>query len=269
MTWLRIDDKFPRHRKVAPLSDLAFRLHLTALSHAAEHLTDGLITRDDVRTFPSIPSGKKLAAAIASLEARGLWDAAGNSAWMLHDFLDWNPSAEHIRAKQAAACERMKRARSQSVRANNERTFARSSPNPVPTRPDPVNNPLPPEQKRDPMASSFSAIRADVLRVHQEYRQTFNLLNHKLRNAADQNAVYIAEAIDTHGEQACMSVLRFARQDAWVSGKADKGNKHEKISYIFGNPDTFARILRVATEREGRGTRQVSGSVAAARARAL
>lgn len=147
MTWLKLDDKFARHRKVAPLSDAAFRLHVTALLHCAEQLTDGEITNADLKVMPSLPTGRRLVAALQELVDGGLWVVV-DGGWALHDFADWNPSSAAIKAKQAAARERMQELRSRRVRANTERTEdehdaneTRSSrgvrsPRPVPSRPD-------------------------------------------------------------------------------------------------------------------------------------
>lgn len=121
MSWLRLDDKFTRHRKVASLSDAAFRLHVTALSHAAEFETDGHISTADLAVMPSLPRGRKLAEAIKSLVSAELWHADGDGGWQIHDFLDWNPSRESQSAKRAAARERMRGVRV-DVRANTERT---------------------------------------------------------------------------------------------------------------------------------------------------
>jgi hypothetical protein len=101
VTWLRLDDQFHRHRKVAPLSDRAWRLHVTALLECCANLTDGRI---DVRlppTWPSAPRGKKLIDAVLELETAGLWERI-EEGWIAHDFLDWNPSAEQAIAKRRA-----------------------------------------------------------------------------------------------------------------------------------------------------------------------
>lgn len=170
MTWLRLDDQFHRHRKVAPLSDSAFRLHVTALLECSNQLTDGRLDCALVPTLPRAPQGKRLTDALRELEKSGLWHREGD-VFVMHDFLDWNPPASDVLDKRATARERMKKAReekarrraeeqerkrtentqssSQIVRANETGTpreqsekFAESSLNPVPV-PVPVPNPHP------------------------------------------------------------------------------------------------------------------------------
>lgn len=165
MTWLRLDDQFHRHRKVAPLSDAAFRLHVTVMLECANQLTDGRIDCALVPTLPRAPSSKAgLKKITGELERAGLWHRDGD-AWVVHDFQDWNPPAADVLKKREEARERMRKAReakaarsappqsaqhttnadrtgpdcSQDVRANTPRTsrevpqpLAGSSHNPVP-----------------------------------------------------------------------------------------------------------------------------------------
>lgn len=288
MSWLRIEGKAPQHPKIAPLSDAAFRLHFTALCWCVEHLTDGDVPARIPATLPSAPRGKRLASVLAELAGAGLWKAS-DSGWTIHDFLDWNPSAEQERAKRAA------RAAAGAVGgiAKAKQTAGKSLAIASPTAEQPQKNvlaklcpdsdsdsgekrspPTPSEANRpkpaDPMAATWGAIRPDVLRVHDRYREAFGLANHKLRNAADVNAITIADAIDAHGEAACLLVLKYARADGMVSGKQDdKGLKHEKITYVLGNPDTFARILRNAEQSEGRDANRRPASELVRKALAL
>jgi len=112
MPWLRLDDKFPRHPKVARLSDRAYRLHVDALCYCAEFSTDGYVE-----------SGVELAlrgrlAGVSRIRKRplyelvdgGLW-APVNGGYLIHDFLDYNPSAAEIKAKRDGDAERQRRHR--------------------------------------------------------------------------------------------------------------------------------------------------------------
>lgn len=96
--WLKLDDAFARHRKVRGLSDGAFRLHVTAMCQVAADKSDGLITGNDVA---QLTHGRRLRRHIPALVEAGLWEPVLGGAWVLHDFLDYNPS----RAEQEAAAE--------------------------------------------------------------------------------------------------------------------------------------------------------------------
>ena len=64
MSWLRIEGRMPQHHKVAPLSDAAFRLHMTAMAWSVEGKTDGRITKAIPATLTRAPQGKKLTEAL-------------------------------------------------------------------------------------------------------------------------------------------------------------------------------------------------------------
>jgi hypothetical protein len=136
VTWARLDDAFPDHAKIEGLTDAAFRLHIAGICHAARYLTDGFVPENRVGRLT--PSFKRTS--LTELVDTGLWHEAVGG-WMIHDFLDYNPSAEKIRAERKAAAERMARSRERAaeqtpnVRSNNRRTNGVSSA--APTRPDP------------------------------------------------------------------------------------------------------------------------------------
>lgn len=91
MSWLRIEGKMPQHAKVAPLSDSAFRLHVTAMAWSAEFHTDGLIGPNLVGGLTRAPSGQHLRRAVAELIEAKLWHML-DGRYQIHDFLDWNMS---------------------------------------------------------------------------------------------------------------------------------------------------------------------------------
>lgn len=113
--------------------------------------------------------------------------------------------------------------------------------------------------------------RADVQELFVAYKTHLRRPNAKLGlGAYSVDADRLAEAIDTHGLEACLLVAKHASQDGMVSGKHDdKGRKHESIAYIFGNADAFHRILAAAEEREGKTSVRRSAAELYAEARKL
>ncbi|WP_322500840.1 hypothetical protein TR631_12600 [Streptomyces rochei] len=107
MPWVRLDDRFPSHRKVALLSDRAFRLHVSAICWCAENLTDGHISD---RELPLVAHMRGVKATAKQLEDAGLWDRT-DSGWMIHDYLDYNPSREQVTAERKKNAERQERFR--------------------------------------------------------------------------------------------------------------------------------------------------------------
>lgn len=107
MTWLKNDDSFPSHRKIRRLPDGAYRLHHTAMCYAAHDETDGLIQADDIE---EMQHGKRLRKHIPVLVDAGLWEPV-DGGWVIHDFLDYNPSHEQLETKREADRERQNRSR--------------------------------------------------------------------------------------------------------------------------------------------------------------
>ncbi|MES9522414.1 hypothetical protein [Streptomyces capoamus] len=107
MPWVKLDDRFPSHRKIALLSDRAFRLHVSAICWCAENLTDGRITDRELALVAKIRGVKATAKA---LEDAGLWDRI-EDGWEIHDYLDYNPSREQVIAERKKNAERQERFR--------------------------------------------------------------------------------------------------------------------------------------------------------------
>ncbi len=97
MSWARLDDSFPMHRKMRRCSDAAFRLHVSAICWSNAHLTDGLVHNDEIDLVSDVRRPEKVA---AELVDRGLWERLPYG-WRIHDYLTYNPSADDVRAKRA------------------------------------------------------------------------------------------------------------------------------------------------------------------------
>lgn len=134
MTWVRLDDSFPEHPKVSDLSDGAFRVHIVGLCYSGRLLTNGYIPRSIARFY----SGS----AVKELLKAGLWktvETAGGG-YLIHDYLDWNPSREQVLHRRRAEAERKSttRVRPDSARES-AADSAQESVGPDPTRPLPVS----------------------------------------------------------------------------------------------------------------------------------
>lgn len=101
MTWAKLDDQFPVNVKVSALKDNEFRLHVTAICHCSAQLTDGFVAKHVPGVLPNVPRTRALKRAINKLVEIGLWEEV-DDGWVIHDYLDWNPSAAQAKAKKAA-----------------------------------------------------------------------------------------------------------------------------------------------------------------------
>ncbi|MER8219729.1 hypothetical protein ABTZ58_03845 [Streptomyces sp. NPDC094143] len=105
MPWVRLDDRFPSHRKVALLSDRAFRLYVSALCWSSENLTEGRILD---RELPLVaPRLRGVKAAAKELETGRLWDRI-EGGWEIHDYLEYQRDREQVQAERAANAARQK-----------------------------------------------------------------------------------------------------------------------------------------------------------------
>jgi hypothetical protein len=151
MTWAKLDDGFPTHPKILPLSDRAFRAHVLGICYSAQHLTDGFVPRGyvDGRASKELVSSK-------------LWEERDNG-FRIHDFTQWNPSREEVLEERArkvaagkagakarwkapaiAAASALDSSRDNSRHSNRSGSATGSSmppSRPVPSRPEPVLTP--------------------------------------------------------------------------------------------------------------------------------
>ncbi|RPE34963.1 hypothetical protein [Kitasatospora cineracea] len=127
MPWVRLDDRFPSHRKVALLTDKAFRLYVSALCWCSENLTEGQILD---RELPVITRVRGARTAAAELEKAGLWDRTADG-WVVHDYLEYNPDRAKVQAEREAGKARQqawrdrKKAKKEAAR-NGERNATRN-----------------------------------------------------------------------------------------------------------------------------------------------
>lgn len=103
MSWVRLDDQFADHPKVLRLSSDAFRLHVSAMCYCSAQLTDGRVTPLLTRRltwFVTDPSQ-----IINELVTAGLWESDGDD-YIIHDYLEYNPSADDVRQQRKANADR-------------------------------------------------------------------------------------------------------------------------------------------------------------------
>lgn len=147
MTWVKIDDQFPDHPKIASAGPLAMAWHVAALCYCSRHLTDGFIPTRVARSLIDLTgcaeitdTGNayelKAATLIDRLCTSGAWHKEPDG-YRLHDFLEYNPARSTVLAEREAAKSRMGKRRkpnnetsSPEVRPNISRSSTTPSPYP-------------------------------------------------------------------------------------------------------------------------------------------
>jgi hypothetical protein len=196
MTWVKIDDGYYEHPKLALAGPLAELLWIRGLAYCNRNLTDGFIPYAVARTlvswrflspFDEQPDGarKIFDVAIASgmggedvdcdllfpyLVNAGLWEQVPGG-FAIHDYLDHQPSKADVERERASARDRMKRVRGQGedksrgssadVRANG----TGSSPNPVPVPHTPATSEE--TTNEEALPSAFSEDRDSLDRYYE------------------------------------------------------------------------------------------------------
>lgn len=102
MTWVKLDDCFTDHPKIAEAGPLASWLYVCGLTYASRLLTDGFIPRSQVRRLADLENAEELAERLVSV---GLWDTT-DGGYRIHDYLDFNPSRDEVLTKRSHDLER-------------------------------------------------------------------------------------------------------------------------------------------------------------------
>ncbi len=112
MPWVRLDDEFPEHPKVASAGPRAAWLFVCGLCYCNRNLTDGFIPTNIVKSF----GGN--ARTIAKLLAVKLWEAKGDDGYQVHDYEKYQPLREQVLAERAGTRIRVARYRDRNPVSN-------------------------------------------------------------------------------------------------------------------------------------------------------
>lgn len=109
MTWSRFDDAAPKHPKAKVAGNDAWSLWSAAVMYCNRYNTDGFVPLAALATecLPeplSLSKAKKLAERLVAAKVRpdgtGLFEHAPGGGYVVHDFLDWNPSKGEVEQKR-------------------------------------------------------------------------------------------------------------------------------------------------------------------------
>ncbi len=112
MPWLRMDDSWTEHPKLAGLSDRAFRMYTRSMTYSSRSLTDGFIPRQHALAWGSLKRCYELVSAGAWHDERTRLlcncqtAAARGLGFYVHDFLQWNDSKVQVVERRRKDSER-------------------------------------------------------------------------------------------------------------------------------------------------------------------
>jgi hypothetical protein len=155
VSWFRVDDKAAFHVKVLKAGNESFGALIRMGCWSSDHLTDGRIPIETACLIATDHTLQKLCY-VGFLEPDG-------DDFIIHDYLDYNPTAEEVRAQREEKHESKVRAgrvggiasgvARRSSEANGE---AKTKQNEAPSRPDPV--PIPKEKNTSRESFDFDAV---------------------------------------------------------------------------------------------------------------
>lgn len=157
MPWAKLDDAYPSHPKAIAAGLEGMGLDAAAICYANRYGTDGVITTATLNAVA--PGARNLRKVAARLVEVGRWHTAGHDCpdcpqtddgWVIHNFLDYNPSAEDERGKRASRAEAGRKggkrskppgSKTEAGASKQPEANAKQAPskqtNPGPSRPDP------------------------------------------------------------------------------------------------------------------------------------
>ena len=110
MSWAKIDDLLPHHRKLVRATSDApavFGLYVASICYCQRHLTDGQIPREALALLlPGCP--RPPSRLVKQLVKLRLWEEEKHG-WSVHDYLDHNDDAKTIMARRKAETARKAR----------------------------------------------------------------------------------------------------------------------------------------------------------------
>lgn len=164
MSWAKFDDLYDDGKKIKRAwraNRATVGLHAMAITYSARHELDGVIDIEWITD--KLPAKGERDKALGALVDAGLFEIVDDAHFLVHDFLDYNPSRAQQNEKRARDAERKARGRdTQSaqrptgVRADTTRTprgVQAESGGPDPTRPD-HTTPLTPQGGNQSAAAS-------------------------------------------------------------------------------------------------------------------
>jgi len=111
MTWIKLDDGFPEHRKALQAGDDGCWMFVAGLCYCGRNLTDGFIPDAQVARLTGLRNPMKSAQRLVDA---GLWDAT-DGGFHIHDYAEYQPTKEQVRNRRDATADRVRKHRSNSV----------------------------------------------------------------------------------------------------------------------------------------------------------
>ena len=184
MGWVRLDDGFYDHGKVELAGPLGLALWVSGLAWCNRNLSDGFIPRGRARTlldfeglaFVRGMSGEDVTAdlVIDSLLEAGLWERDdARLGFVVHDYLDYQPSADEVLGKRLLLSQaRAEAGRRGGLLTQQKRKSSEANKATSEAKVKPQSQPQLKTKPLSPSATSVDAIEADFNNAWEHYPRT-------------------------------------------------------------------------------------------------
>lgn len=239
------------------LSDGAFRLHLAGLSHCCEYETDGFVAENYLSGLTLNRKRSQLVRELCAICSRdgiaNLWEQV-EGGWVIHDFLDYNPSRKDLEEKRRLARERMAKVRanipgtSGELPANEHGTSGevRSTP----TRPDPTRPVVPLELSPPTPPRGGDTTRAELKKqarvVFVHWQEVHN--HPKAQFDSRREARIRARFKEGYTVDQLKLAISNAKHDKWLMGENPDNAVHDAIKTVLRDAEMVDRLTRTRVE---------------------
>ena len=264
MTWVRLADDFYDHPKVLAAGPVAAYVWACGLAYANRYLTDGYLPRAAVRRLADVEDPYRLAQRLVDV---GLWVPA-DDGWQIHDFAEYQPSSDSVRAERDANRERMRtwRERQKSGRDSGDGNSVTNGVTnaSVTGSPDPAVNPvpvtLPAGRTPTPQPPSPQAGPGERAQTTNQRRRSRSQ-GVTTATAPPQREVPADLTPPTEADHELWGVARDRLTDGWLPANAEKAAAFEPLGR---DPSGWLWIRAPAWAASVAGQQQVASALVGA-----
>lgn len=243
MGWIRVDDHFNEHPKLARVGPCGWGIWVAGLAYCNRNLTDGFIPRSVARSlgdFEFEVDGEHYRLAVTSgmagadmdvswvinllLEA-GLWEDVPGG-YQVHDFHDYQPSREKVLAEREQRAARQQRWRN----GKSDGAVDASTPHAVDASVDGAVDALVSTDPNPNPSKVTSSLRSDVVECFAYWQEKCGHPTAKL--TADRRRKIEARLREGYGVQQIRLAIDGAARAAFVN---DQGKRFDDIELICRN----------------------------------
>lgn len=255
MKYTRFELGFTRSRKVNALSDAAFRLWVSLIDYSREQLTDGHILPLDLNAIPHFQNeNENRKSTINQLIENGLLEPKSDGSWQIHDFLDWQDSAETVKERKEFARERAKSARgSKSKKSDLESSHELFTEYPR------ISSSLSSDHKSEEIRSEEPDSKPRERTRAEEIRIVFDFwakeMDHqKAKLGSDRKKRINARLEEGFTVRDLCLAVKGAKNDDWYMGRAPNSNKsYDGIHNLFLNSERVEKFIELSGKKRTSG----------------